>query len=88
MRIYLTTGSQVNATGEINSTHEFFAYATIINDTRITKETLHWDVTILELIQTRYNDFDWIMSFDYSGCGEEGHVVLEREWNGCVFNSL
>ncbi|MBL7054586.1 hypothetical protein ISS05_02420, partial [Candidatus Woesearchaeota archaeon] len=38
----------VNATGAINKTYEFFAYATVALDTTIRNETTHWNVTITD----------------------------------------
>jgi len=38
----------VNATGNINTTHEFFAYANWTSDQTISNETDHWNISILE----------------------------------------
>jgi len=39
----------VNATGAINTTYDFFVYATIANDTSIRNDTSHWNVSIADL---------------------------------------
>jgi len=39
----------VNATGRLNTTYEFYAYANTTSDLSINNETIHWNVTILDL---------------------------------------
>jgi hypothetical protein len=38
----------VNATGDINTTHEFFVYTNQTTDPSISDETTHWNVTIVD----------------------------------------
>ena len=44
-----TTVFYVNATGRLNTSYDFFAYATALNDTSIRNDTATWNVTILDL---------------------------------------
>ncbi|MBT7105751.1 hypothetical protein HN933_02775 [Candidatus Woesearchaeota archaeon] len=39
----------VNATGRLNTSYDFFAYAEVGQDTSIRNDTEHWNVTILDL---------------------------------------
>ncbi|MFP4523686.1 MAG: DUF2341 domain-containing protein, partial [Candidatus Woesearchaeota archaeon] len=49
----------VNATGEMNSTWEFFAFAQIANDNSVYNESSHWNVSIASPIDPPlYSSFD------------------------------
>jgi len=79
----------VNATGDINSTNEFFVFTTLLKYPLVEEETNHWDVTISDI---EASPVILNISSEYYGCeGAEFSTdfqVIDYDGNLSIVDSL